>query len=184
MLKVGVCLTLIASALAFDRSAPFIIAQGQKGSIGSLSSSASLETAIESIPCADLTLIFDQPKVHASDLSRFEGSFSALKGLMTPNSSILIPYARGDNAVAAIVSRLQQKCDPTSQTKAVGETDTLSLEESKIYVSQLSSLTGNIESQQAASVANERTMSALIQQVKSLTPNHVVVFTSSNPTSN
>ncbi|KAI9352629.1 hypothetical protein BDR26DRAFT_849584 [Obelidium mucronatum] len=101
--------------------------------------------------------------------------------MMTAESSIAIPYARGDNAVEAIVSRLQQKCDITSQVKAVKGSDTLSLKDSKIFVSELMTFAGSLSNQQVAASTNDETMTSLIEQIKSLTSNHVVIFTSSKP---
>ncbi|ORY37902.1 hypothetical protein BCR33DRAFT_721105 [Rhizoclosmatium globosum] len=173
----------IAPVLAFDGSAPFIIAQGQGSagrSMSPLNPATSLEAAIESIPCADVTLIFDQPKVHASDLSRFSKNFAAIKELATEGSSIIVPYARGENAVEAIVSRIQQHCNINSQAKAVDVNDILSLDVSRIYVTKLASFSGNIETQQKVATLNEKIMNSLIPKAKALSTSHVIIFTSSN----
>ncbi|KAJ3073237.1 hypothetical protein HDU98_001919, partial [Podochytrium sp. JEL0797] len=66
MLVPSLCLLAsVVSVQAFDGSAPFIIAQGQKasmGPLGQLNPATSFEAAIDAIPCGAVTLIFDQPK--------------------------------------------------------------------------------------------------------------------------
>ncbi|KAI8837952.1 hypothetical protein BJ741DRAFT_148083 [Chytriomyces cf. hyalinus JEL632] len=177
--------SLLHSVSAFDGTSPFIIAQGGANRGSTLKQTNQFNDAIETIPCASVTLILDQPKVHASDLGRFSDSYSAIKGMMSDASSITIPYARVTDGVQSVITKLSEKCNANDATTVLSASDisTASADSPRVFVSRLASLTGSMEHQQLAASENSKTMSDLIAKLETLATDYVVVFTSSNSAS-
>ncbi|KAJ3251894.1 ATP synthase complex assembly protein atp12 [Chytriomyces hyalinus] len=177
--------SLLHSVSAFDGTSPFIIAQGGATRGSTLKQTNQFNDAIETIPCASVTLILDQPKVHASDLGRFSDSYSAVKGMMSDASSITIPYARVTDGVQSVLSKLSEKCNANDATTVLSASDIsiASADSPRVFVSRLASLTGSMEHQQLAASENSKIMSDLITKLESLATDYVVVFTSSNSAS-
>ncbi|KAI8838177.1 hypothetical protein BJ741DRAFT_601712 [Chytriomyces cf. hyalinus JEL632] len=177
-----VAASLLRSVRAFDGTSPFIIAQGHASGASILKSSSQFNDAIESIPCASITLVLDQPKVHASDLGRFSDSYSPIKDIMTDKSSISIPYARVTDGVQSVLTKLEENCNANEVKLARSGSDiSLASDASpRVYVSKLASFTGSMTSQQLIASENAKLMTDLISKLKNLQTDYVVVFTSSN----
>ncbi|KAJ3126792.1 hypothetical protein HK100_010082 [Physocladia obscura] len=151
-------------------------------------SAVHINDALNLIPCARITLVFDQPNIHASDLARFSDTFSALKDLMRSEASITIPYTLGSSSpIDAIKEKLTASCGFDSDLSFIGSNDNLSAKSSsvspQIFVSKLQPFYGPIQAQQLAAKSNQAEITRLIDQIKQISSaedDFVIVFASSS----